>query len=136
MIESLVETTEAMLNALAEMYGIAVRASRRNLLNRMLPDDLKRWEWILTTRRDESITLVLELTQLSNTAALPTFCYTHGPLQLAAVGGHVFAAAKEKENEMIRMHMVRSAEVISQCFHDTPKRHLLRRQNAGSFRQR
>ena len=135
---SFVVATETVLKTLAEMYGVTVHASARNRFNRILPDDLKRWEWtLITPNHHESILLRLELTQLTESASIPTFSYTHGPVQLTAVGGHVFVAAKTNaendEEDKIKTNITKSAEAISKCFHEIPKKRLLRRQKAGSF---
>ena len=133
---SFITATQTVLETLGEMYGVAVHASARNRFNRILPDDLKRWEWTLTTpNHHESILLRLELTQLTANAVLPTFTYTHGPVQLSSVSGHVFVAAKteSEDADAIKTNIAKSAEAISRCFHETPKKRLLRRQKAGSF---
>ena len=134
-IHAFVNTTESILAKLTENYTIAVQASARNRFNWVLPDEFKKWEWTLTSPTKESILLVLELTQITPSTCIPTFSYRRSPVPLTAIGCYVDTMHHVEADE-VKGVIAKSADTLSKCFTDTPKKKsVLRRQQAGSFRQ-
>ena len=130
-IRGFITSTETILNMLTERYSVQTQSSARNRFNWLLPDEFKRWEWTLTSPSNESILLVLELTQLTPNASIPTFSYRKKPVQLTSIGSYVDKMQSTAEDGTV----AKSTDILSKCFEATPKRTMLRRQHAGSFRQ-
>ena len=130
-IRGFIMSTETILNMLTERYSVQTQSSARNRFNWLLPDEFKRWEWTLTSPSNESILLVLELTQLTASTSIPTFTYRKRPIQLTSIGSSVDKMQSAADDGTV----AKSADILSKCFEVTPKRTMLRRQHAGSFRQ-